>query len=133
MIRRITLITLLVSLASLASAGETGRTAATQSLFSRLGGIAQLEVIAQSTVRELAAQSGGEFSGNLAAMQAELVAHLCAVTGGGCRSRASHGALRSPGAMIEALRVAMRTHAVPLAARNELIEALAPAQDVARL
>ena len=48
---------------------------------------------------------------------------ICAVTGGGCRYR---GAADTDPELVEALRLAMRTHGVPLAARNELLEALAP-------
>jgi len=125
---------LLLSLGSLAAAGNAAR--AEDSLFSRLGGTARVSALVDTTVEQLAAQPGDALSGNLDVVKADLVARICAVTGGGCRFRKSaHQSASLTGAgLVEALRVAMRTHGVPLAARNELLEALASTRrDVARL
>ena len=126
---------LLLSLGSLAAAGDAAR--AEDSLFSRLGGTARVSALVDTTVEQLAAQPGDALSGNLDDVKADLVARICAVTGGGCRFKKSahkSASLPTGTGLVEALRVAMRTHGVPLAARNELLEALASTrQDVARL
>ena len=124
---------LLITLASLASAGDVERKAPADSLFSRLGGTERVAAFVDATVNELAAQPGiGDFDGSRAEeIKADLVARICALTGGGCRYRSR--TLHTGTELIETLRVAMRTHGVPLAARNELLEALAPARKVARL
>jgi hypothetical protein len=126
---------LLLGLGSLAAAGDAAR--AEDSLFSRLGGTARVSAFVDTTVEQLAAQPGDALSGNLDVVKADLVARICAVTGGGCRFKKSayKSAARTAGVeLVEALRVAMRTHGVPLAARNELLEALASTRrDLARL
>jgi hypothetical protein len=125
---------LLLSLGSLAAAGDAMR--AEDSLFSRLGGTARVSALVDTTVEQLAAQPGDALSGNLDDVKADLVARICAVTGGGCRFKKSayKSASLTGAELVEALRVAMRTHGVPLAARNELLEALASTRrDVSRL
>ena len=52
------------------------------------------------------------------------ISRICAVTGGGCRFKKSAYKSTTTAGLVEALRTAMRTHGVPLAARNELLEAL---------
>jgi hypothetical protein len=125
----------LLSLGSLAAAGDAAR--AEDSLFSRLGGAVRVSAFVDTTVEQLAARRGDALSGNLDDVKADLVARICAVTGGGCRFKKSAYKPASPTAgaeLVEALRAAMRTHGVPLAARNELLEALASTRrDVARL
>jgi hypothetical protein len=126
---------LLLSLGSLAAASDAARAA--DSLFSRLGGTTRVSALVDTTVEQLAAQPGDALSGNLDDVKADLVARICAVTGGGCRFKKSahkSASLTAGAELVEALRVAMRTHGVPLAARNELLEALASTRrDVARL
>ncbi len=125
----------LFSLGSVAGAGEAANSG--ESLFSRLGGTNRVSAIVDTTIQQLAAQPGDAPSANLDDAKADLVARICAVTGGGCRFKKSaykSGSLASGAGLVEALRVAMRTHGVPLAARNELLEALASTRrDVARL
>ena len=125
----------LLSLGSLAVAGDAARSE--ESLFSRLGGTAHVSALVDTTVETLAAQPGDTLSGNLDEVKADLAARICSVTGGGCRFKKSaqkSASLNSGAGLVEALRVAMRTHGVPLAARNELLEALASTRrDVARL
>jgi hypothetical protein len=126
---------ILLSLGSLAAAGDAAR--AEESLFSRLGGTERVSALVDTTVEQLAAQPGDTRSGNLDVVKADLVARICGVTGGGCRFKKSalkSAPLTSGTELVEALRVAMRTHGVPLAARNELLEALVSTRrDLARL
>ena len=110
----------LATLSCLAAAGET---AAPESLFERLGGTPRITAIVGATVDGLAANSASLGNREPQVTKNELVRRICAVAGGGCRSR---GAADTGTELIEALRVAMRAHGVPLAARNELLEALAP-------
>ena len=134
---------LLLSLGSLAAAADSARSSApADSLFARLGGAERVTAFVDATVDELAANAdAGNFrGGRVEDIKADLVARICAVTGGGCRYRSKAGSkagskssLQTGKELVEALRVAMRTHGVPLAARNELLEALAPTRDVAKL
>ena len=121
-LRRPLLTAILATLSCLAAAGEP---APADSLFARLGGTARVTAIADATVAELAANSREASFGKRAPQdfKNDLVRRICAVTGGGCRYR---GAADTSPELVEALRLAMRTHGVPLAARNELLEALAP-------
>ena len=125
----------LLSLGSLAAAGDAA--SSEDSLFSRLGGTTRVSAFVDTTVEQLAAKPADPLSGNLDDAKADLVARICAVTGGGCRFKKSaykSESLTSGAGLVEALRAAMRTHGVPLAARNELLEALASTRrDVARL
>jgi hypothetical protein len=103
------------------------------SLYSRLGGTPKVTAIVDATVNELAASNHGN-TANLQSLKSDLVARICWLTGGGCRNP---GALRAGFAatadavqpqLVEALRVAMRAHNVPLATRNELLEVCDDAQ-----
>ena len=110
----------LATLSCLAAAGET---ASAESLFERLGGTPRITAIVDATVEGLAANSPSLGNREPQLIKNELVRRICAVAGGGCRNR---GAADTGTELVEALRVAMRAHGVPLAARNELLEALAP-------
>ena len=118
---------LLATLSCLVSAGEA---ASAESLFERLGGTDRVTAIVNATVDGLAGNFRETSLGNREpqVVKNELVRRICAVTGGGCRYRgaAIAGSDLAGTELVEALRVAMRTHGVPLAARNELLEALAP-------
>ena len=103
------------TLGCLATAGEA---VAADSLYERLGGAERVAAIVDTTLEQLAGNEDPQ------AVRNDLVRRICAVTGGGCRYRGSSPAGAET---VEALRVAMRSHGVPLAARNELLEALAPA------
>jgi hypothetical protein len=117
------LIVLLAALSGHSSAGD----AAADSLFERLGGNARVNAIVEATVSELAASSRDAFgTRDPQAVKHDLVRRICAVAGGGCRYR---GPDDTGAELVEALRISMRTHGVPLAARNELLEALTPARD----
>lgn len=111
---------LFATLSCLATAGET---ASADSLFERLGGTTRVTAIVDATVDELAANSREPLLRAPQDIKNDLVRRICAVTGGGCRYR---GAVDTGPELVEALRLAMRTHGVPLAARNELLESLAP-------
>jgi len=107
-----------------------------ESLFDRLGGTLRVTAIVDTTIDELAARPEGDaLRERVADIKADLLARICALSGGGCRYPSKKVAALPPGnEMLEALRMAMRTHGVPLAARNELLEALATQRrDVARL
>lgn len=106
------------------------------SLYERLGGEAKVAAFVSQTID--ASLSPG--STHLADAKLLLAARICSLTGGGCP--ASDDALRDDQdvgniefrTFVAELRVAMRAQNVPLAARNELLELLAPMyRDVARL
>jgi len=118
-LRRPLLTAILATLSCLATAGET---ASADSLFARLGGTTRITAIVEATVETLAANSRESSSRAPQDIKNDLVRRICAVTGGGCRYR---GAADTGPELVEALRLAMRTHGVPLAARNELLESLA--------
>jgi len=86
------------------------------SLYARLGGA--------STVSAIASDAGA----HLGPRRADLESSICALAGGGCRRPDAGLALTDAEfvTLLEQLRASMRTHGVPLAARNELLEALAP-------
>jgi hemoglobin len=138
MVRRTPLLAALFIMGSVAAAGDAARSRApVEPLFERLGGTARVTAFVDATVDELAAdpQGGPVREGlDLQAVKAELVARICALSGGGCRYRHNATALQASTGLVEVLRVAMRAHGVPLSARNELLETLAPTRrDVARL
>jgi hypothetical protein len=129
---------LLIGLGSFAAAADSARATANEApLFSRLGGSERVAAFVNATIDELAAHRGADAFGvkSFEGLKTDLAARICAVSGGGCRASRlqAHAALQTGSELVEALRVAMRTHGVPLAARNELLEALAPARDLARL
>jgi hypothetical protein len=108
------MITALAMVSCLATAGEA---VSADSLYERLGGAERVAAIADSTIAQLGSERDPQ-------SRQDLVRRICAVTGGGCRYR---GSSNTGAELVEALRIAMRSHGVPLAARNELLEALAPA------
>lgn len=110
---------LLAAFCSLASAADTSASP----LFDRLGGSATIHAIASDTL-EAAAKSNPSVAGDLAAAKQQFAQFICARSGGGCTSPGGNEFL----ALLEPLRVALRAHHVPLAARNELLEVLAPAR-----
>jgi hypothetical protein len=92
-------------------------------LFARLGGSEILAVIAADTI-ETAAKSNAAVASDLPGAKQKFAQYLCARTGGGCKSTGGGEFL----ALVEPLRIALRAHNVPLAARNELLEALSAAR-----
>lgn len=95
-----------------AQAGTTG------SLYSRLGGSTGVNALLGEAMGPALADDG---------VRQQLADHICALAGGGCDSpRAPRLSDAQFVQMVEALRASMRVHEVPLAARNELLEALAP-------
>ena len=86
------------------------------SLYARLGGAHAVSAI----VSDAAAHLGPR--------RQDLESSICARSGGGCREPDAGLALSDAEfvTLVEQLRASMRTHGVPLAARNELLEALAP-------
>jgi len=137
MVRRTAVfLVLLAGLAELATAAEPSRTTRTDSLFARLGGVDRVAAIVDATVDAFAAQSRpvpGFQSRDMQLVKNDLAARICSLAGGGCCNPGARWVdLASQVELVEALRVAMRAQAVPLAARNELLEALAPVRrDVA--
>jgi hypothetical protein len=93
-------------------------------LFARLGGAAIIDAVVNETV-EAAAKSGATIAADRPAARLRLAQFICARTGGGCSSKAAGAEFD---ALIAPLRIALRAHQVPLTARNELLEALAPAR-----
>jgi hypothetical protein len=87
-----------------------------ESLYARLGGA--------STLSALVSEAGA----HLGPRRQDLESSICALAGGGCASPNAGLALSDTEfvTLLEQLRSSMRTHGVPLAARNELLEALAP-------
>lgn len=93
------------------------RSATGPSLYSRLGGPEAMSAFVRDALAGAVATD---------AERRQLTAYLCAVAGGDCAiTRAPQLDEAQFRQLIEALRVAMRAHDVPLAARNELLEALA--------
>ena len=129
------LMSALCCLATAAGPLRVPATSTADSLFFRLGGTAKITAFVDASVNELAARphAGGAFQGqDLQAIKNDLVARICCMSGGGCRQP---GVLRTSVAssadaaqseLLEALRLAMRAQDVPLAARNELLELIAP-------
>jgi len=110
---------LLAAFCSLASAAD----GPASPLFARLGGSASIDAIASDTI-EAAAKSNASVVGDPAVAKQKFAQYICARTGGGCATPGGGEFL----ALVEPLRIALRAHNVPLAARNELIEVLTPAR-----
>lgn len=88
------------------------------SLYARLGGTDGMNALVREAIDHTIAD---------AAAQQQLASYICARAGGGCSS--AHSPQLSDAqfiALVEVLRATMRAHDVPLAARNELLEAIAP-------
>jgi len=101
------------------------------SLYSRLGGQAKVNAFVSDSVDAAAAHTHDQpqfAAANLSALKQQLAARICSLSGGSCDSRAISLELDDAQivALIEGLRASMRAHQVPLPARNELLEVLAP-------
>jgi hemoglobin len=140
------LVFLALLIAGSSSAFAQNPPAQTGSLCARLGGPEKVAAIASQAIDQLAAAPRPDHSFNSADLddaKLRLAAQICSLAGGDCAhsnsfgrdARAdSHFATSEFRALVEELRRAMRAQDVPLAARNELLELLAPInRDVARL
>lgn len=108
-------IALLALFATFCSVALADNAAPAGSLYARLGDAPKVSALLS------------EASAPLGPKQKDLESSICALAGGGCRG--PDGLTLSDAeyvALLERLRSSMRTHHVPLAARNELLEALAP-------
>ena len=116
------------------------------SLYARLGGTPVVSAFVGETIDAVAKDPATMRSFdkvNLEHVKAMLAQQICALTGGGClytgdTMRDVHAGHQISNAeffaLVEVLRVSMRAHAVPLPARNELLEILAPMKrDVVKL
>ena len=92
--------------------------AAASALYSHLGDSASVHALIREAVDHAVADE---------AVRKPLADHLCALAGGDCPSpRAPRLSEAQFVELVAGLRTAMRAHDVPLAARNEFLEALAP-------
>jgi hemoglobin len=116
------------------------------SLYARLGGTGVVTAFVADTIDTVAAspEMNRSFDKvNLQHVKDMLTEQICALTGGGCAysgdtMREVHAGHNISNAeffgLVEVLREAMRTRNVPLRARNELLEILAPMKrDVVKL
>jgi hemoglobin len=116
------------------------------SLYARLGGTPVVSAIVSETIEAVATNDSTRRSFdkvNLQHVKDMLAEQICSLTGGGCTysgdtMRDVHAGHQISNAeffeLVEVLRTAMRRHDVPLAARNELLEILAPMKrDVVKL
>lgn len=116
------------------------------SLYERLGGTSTVSAFVSDTIDKVAANPATNKSFdkvNLQHVKDMLIDQICSLTGGGCKytgdtMRDVHAGHHITNAeffdLVEVLREAMRTRNVPLAARNELLEILAPMKrDVVKL
>jgi len=130
------LLLLVVVLVGSSSAFAQSPPAAPSSLYARLGGATKVAAFVSQTIDTNQSLD----SAQRADAKLLLTARICALAGGGCpagsdspRDDQDVGNIEIR-AFVEELRVAMRVQNVPLAARNELLELLAPMyRDVARL
>ncbi len=105
--------------------------AAPDSLYSRLGGQAKINAFVSDSVDAAAADAHDQppfAAAKLGALKQQLAARICSLSGGRCDSGPVSAELGDAHivALIEGLRTSMRAHDVPLPARNELLEVLAP-------
>jgi len=116
------------------------------SLYARLGGTPVVSAFVSDTIDEVAARESTRRSFdkvNLQHVKNMLAEQICALTAGGCTytgdsMRDVHAGHHITNAeffeLVEVLRAAMRSHHVPLTARNELLEILAPMKrDIVKL
>ena len=108
------------------------------SLYARLGGTPTVTAIVNETIDKVAADPRTNQSFDkvdLKRVKALLVEQICSLTGGGCTytgdsMKEVHAGHKISNAefyqLVEVLRDAMRHYDVPLGARNELLEILAP-------
>jgi hemoglobin len=111
---------------------------ASGSLYARLGGTAKVTAVVNDTIDRVAADPRMNQSFDkvdLKRVKALLVEQICALTGGGCTYTGDsmkdvHAGHKIRNAefygLVEVLRDSMRQHDIPLSARNELLEILAP-------
>jgi hemoglobin len=116
------------------------------SLYARLGGTPTMTAVVGETIDKIATDPLTKASFdkvNLTHVKAMFIEQICSLTGGGCeysgdQMRDVHAGHHITNAdffyTVEVLRDSMRAHAIPLAARNELLEILAPMKrDVVKL
>jgi hemoglobin len=116
------------------------------SLYARLGGTPAVTAFVADTIDKVVASPDMNRSFdkvNLQHVKNMLTEQICALTGGGCTysgdtMREVHAGHHISNAeffgLVEALRESMRAREVPLAARNQLLEILAPMKrDVVKL
>jgi hemoglobin len=120
------------------SPSATGPHAAPGSLYERLGGAAKVTAVVDETIDKVAADPRMNQSFdkvNIKRVKALLVEQICALSGGGCTytgdsTKDVHAGHKIRNAefygLVEVLRDSMRNHDIPLSARNELLEILAP-------
>ena len=116
------------------------------SLYARLGGTPAVTAFVAETIDKVSTDPRTNHSFdkvNVQHVKDMLVDQICSLTGGGCvytgdTMRDVHAGHHISNAeffdLVEVLRESMRSHGVPLAARNELLEILAPMKrDVVKL
>jgi hypothetical protein len=91
------------------------------SLYARLGGTPVVTAFVADTIDKVPANPQMDRS----SLKDTLTTQICALTGGGCAYRDDMHDVQLPG-LVEVLRESMRAREVPLAARNQLLEILAP-------
>jgi hemoglobin len=144
--RHATVGALVLLFASECFAGTAPAGAPVGSLYARLGGTPTITAFVNQTIERVAADPRMNQSFdkvNLQHVKDMLLQQICSLTGGGCAyngdtMREVHAGHHISDAeffgLVEELRSAMRAQAVPLAARNELLEILAPMKrDVVKL
>jgi hemoglobin len=120
-------------------AGSSARAAnRDDSLYSRLGGTANVTAFVADTIDHAASDPHLKrtFEGvNLGRVKGHFVEMVCELSGGGCKYSGDtmHDAHAGLGAtesqffvLVQLLRDSMERHGVPLSARNELLQILAP-------
>jgi len=144
--RRASVCALFCLLASASFAGVPPADAPPGSLYARLGGTPKVTAFVNDTIDRVAAEPHMNQSFdkvNLQRVKDMLLEQICSLTGGGCTYtgdtmrdvHAGHHITNAEFyALVEELRGAMRAQGVPLGARNELLEILAPMKrDVVKL
>src|SRR5690348_6035557 len=98
-------------------------TASADSLYERLGGAQVVSAVVADAVAKT----------NLPLAKDALTVRIYTLTGGGCKDSGAHDAHAGQpisnaefSGLVEAMRESMRARDVPLAARNQLLEILAP-------
>ena len=128
MARHAPLLAFLVAATCGAAIADTGG-----SLYERLGGNPKVAAFVSDSVDQAAADPRTRAAlgaDDLAELKRRIAQRICALTGGGCKAPTQDARIAQ---LVENLRISMRYHDVPLAARNELLEILVQVrQDVAR-
>ena len=133
--------TLVLLVSSMTLAGTPPPHAPADSLYARLGGapkVVRLRQPGDQRRRGRPAHAAAFDKVNLQHAREMLIEQICSLSGGGCAYSGDNGRRRSRNAeflaLVEQLRSAMRAQDVPLSARNELLEILAPMKrDVVKL